>query len=79
MAGRIVAYILVNVLAGAEDEVRNEILSRYGGKVTEARITYGEFDIVVRVEVDSMRTLEAIVSGIRSIGGVERTVTLVAV
>ncbi|MEM0340831.1 MAG: Lrp/AsnC ligand binding domain-containing protein [Acidilobaceae archaeon] len=78
MAGKIVAYILVNVLAGTEEEVRNEILNRFGGKVTEARITYGEFDIVVRVEADNMRVLEAIVSGIRSISGVERTVTLVA-
>ncbi|MEM1873787.1 MAG: Lrp/AsnC ligand binding domain-containing protein [Acidilobaceae archaeon] len=78
MVGRIVAYILVNVLAGTEEDVRDEILSRFGGKVTEARITYGEFDIVVRVEVENMRILEAIVSGIRSISGVERTVTLVA-
>jgi len=75
----IVAYILVNVDAGVENEVRDSILSRFSKSVSEARITYGEYDIVVKVEVDSMSTLEKVVTGIRSIEGVRRTVTLIAV
>lgn len=80
MAGRsVVAYILVNVEVGVENEVRDEIIRRFDKAVTEARVTYGEYDIVVRVEVDSMKALETIISSIRSIGGVRRTVTLIAV
>lgn len=75
----VVAYILVNVDVGAESDVRDEIIRRFNKAVTEARITYGEYDIVVRVEVDSMKALETVVSGIRSIEGVRRTITLIAV
>ncbi len=80
MASRsVVAYILVNVEVGVENDVRDEIIRRFDRAVTEARITYGEYDIVVRVEVDSMKALETIVSSIRAIEGVRRTVTLIAV
>jgi DNA-binding Lrp family transcriptional regulator len=75
----VVAYILVNVEVGVENDVRDEIIRRFDRAVTEARITYGEYDIVVRVEVDSMKALETIVSSIRAIEGVRRTVTLIAV
>ncbi len=80
MASRsVVAYILVNVEVGVENDVRDEIIRRFDRAVTEARITYGEYDIVVRVEVDSMKALETIISSIRAIEGVRRTVTLIAV
>jgi DNA-binding Lrp family transcriptional regulator len=75
----VVAYILVNVEVGVENDVRDEIIRRFNRAVTEARITYGEYDIVVRIEVDSMKALETIVSSIRAIEGVRRTVTLIAV
>lgn len=76
---RLVAYILVNVEVGAEEDVRHEIIKRFNKTVTEARIVYGEFDIVVRVEVDTLKALESVVSGIRSIDGVRRTTTLIVV
>lgn len=80
MAGRpVVAYVLVNVEVGMENDVRDKIIEKFNKAVTEARITYGEYDIVVRVEVDSMKALETVVSGIRAIEGVRRTVTLIAV
>jgi len=75
----VVAYILVNVDVGAENDVRDEIVRKFNKAVTEARITYGEYDIVVRVEVESMKALETVISGIRAIEGVRRTVTLIAV
>jgi DNA-binding Lrp family transcriptional regulator len=75
----VVAYILINVEVGVENDVRDEIIRRFDRAVTEARITYGEYDIVVRVEVDSMKALETIISSIRAIEGVRRTVTLIAV
>ncbi|MCE4611795.1 MAG: Lrp/AsnC ligand binding domain-containing protein [Desulfurococcales archaeon] len=77
--GRVVAYILVKVLAGKERDVVDKILKDFYRNVTEARITYGDYDIVVRVEADNMRLLDSIVSNIRKIDGVEETKTLIAV
>lgn len=74
----IVAYILINVEVGKEKDVLEEILKRYRRNVTEARITYGDYDVIVRLEADSMRLLDKIVTGIRSIPGVIRTTTLIA-
>lgn len=75
----VVAFILVNVEMGAEEEVREALLKKHGGHVTEAWITYGEFDLVVKVEVVSMNDLEKVTTAIRTISGVRRTVTLIAV
>lgn len=78
MAEAIVAYVLINVDVGKEKEVLEEILKRYGRNVTEARVTYGDFDLIVRLEAGNMRLLDKIVTGIRSIPGVLRTTTLIA-
>jgi len=74
----IVAYILLIVDVGMEHGVVDSIIDRFSQWVTEARITYGEYDIVVRVRVPSMRVLDSVVSGIRSVEGVRKTVTLIA-
>ncbi|MCX8196044.1 MAG: Lrp/AsnC ligand binding domain-containing protein [Acidilobaceae archaeon] len=75
----VVAFILINVEMGAEEEVRDILLSQYKNSVTEARITYGEYDLVVKVEVENMAALEKVTTDIRAISGVRRTVTLIAV
>ena len=46
--------------------------------VTEARVVYGEYDIIVRMEVDSIKMLEKLVMNIRRIKGVLRSVTLIS-
>ena len=80
MAAReVVAFVLMRVEAGKEVEVLNEVLNKFRDSVTEARITYGEYDIVVRVVAANMRALEAVISGIRRLNGVVHTVTLIAV
>ena len=72
------AYILINSEVGRENHIIKEILDKFSSAVTEARATYGDFDVIVRLEVNSMRALDGIVSGIRRIPGVVRTVTLIA-
>ena len=74
----IVAYILLDVDIGMEHRVVDAILARFSQWVTEARVTYGEHDAVVRVRVPNMRVLDSVVSGIREIEGVRRTLTLIA-
>jgi DNA-binding Lrp family transcriptional regulator len=75
----VVAYILIKVEAGKEREIIERISKEFYRNVTEARITYGDYDIVVRVEADNMRMLDSIVTNIRKLDGVEETKTLIAV
>ena len=44
----------------------------------EARIVYEEYDVIVTVNTDSLKKLERIISKIRRIAGVLRTITLIA-
>ncbi|RLI66256.1 MAG: hypothetical protein DRO67_01455 [Candidatus Asgardarchaeum californiense] len=75
MSAPIVAYVLISVKTGFEYEVLEKIDDIEG--VTEAAITFGEYDIIARVEVDQIGKLDAIVIKIRKIEGVERTSTLI--
>ena len=70
------AYILLLVDIGKEYEVAEKIKQLEG--VSEVKVVYGEYDIVVRVAVDSLRKLDKVVTSIRSIPNVIRSITLVS-
>ncbi len=72
----ITAYILANVRTGKEYEVVDTIKKMKG--IIEVSLTYGLWDLVAKVEADSMSDLDRIVSDIRKINGVEQTATLVS-
>lgn len=72
----IVAYAILVVEVGKEYEVAEQ-LRKIGG-ITEARVVYGEYDIVVRMEAKSIRDLERIVMTIRRTKGVLKSVTLIS-
>lgn len=71
------AFVLASVKTGLEYDVISEVKKIEG--VKEAYITYGVWDAVIRVEVESLHELDKVVSLIRSIKGVENTTTLVGV
>ena len=73
---KIVAFVILVVEVGKEYEVLNQI--REIEDVTDARIVYGEYDLIVRLEVNSMRRLEKGIMRIRNIKGVLRTATLIS-
>jgi len=73
---KIVAYVILVVEVGKEYNVLDELKKLNG--VTEARVVYGEYDIIVRMEVDSIKMLEKLVMNIRRIKGVLRSVTLIS-
>jgi len=73
---KIVAYILLLADIGKEYEVAKRIKQLNG--VSEVKVVYGEYDIVVRVEVSSLRELDKVVTSIRSIPHVIRSITLVS-
>jgi len=73
----ITAYLLATVRTGKEYETLEIIKGMKG--VKEALITYGLWDLVVRIEVDDLAELDKIISDIRDIEWIERTTTLIGV
>ncbi len=72
------AIILINTEIGGEQEVFDE-LSRIES-VKEAYIVYGVYDIVVKLESDTMDKLKEIVaSRIRKLPKVRSTLTMIVV
>ncbi len=76
MSENVVAYILLNVALGREAALKEEISKL--NYITEAKIVYGEYDIVVRIEAPSLAILDKLVSTIRRMNGVLKTVTLIS-
>lgn len=72
------AYLKIWVKSGSEDGVRDGLLAIAG--VKSADLTAGEQDLIAVVEADSYEDVLQIVLGqVRTIKGVERTVTNLAV
>jgi DNA-binding Lrp family transcriptional regulator len=72
------AFILVNVETGMENEVLQEV-SKVPG-VREAYLVYGVYDLLVKIEADSAGALrEAVINHIRRLSGVRSTLTMMVV
>ena len=72
------AFVLVNAEIGSEDEVLTDLKKTTG--VTGAWIVYGVYDIVAKVEADTMDELkETITSNIRGLENVRSTLTMIVV
>jgi DNA-binding Lrp family transcriptional regulator len=73
-----VAFVLINAEIGSEDEVFTEL--RKIGNVKESYVVYGVYDIVAKVEADSMDKLKEIVTWkIRRLDKVRSTLTMIVV
>jgi DNA-binding Lrp family transcriptional regulator len=73
-----VAFVLINAEIGSEDEVVVEL--RKIGNVKESYVVYGVYDIVAKVEADSMDKLKEIVTWkIRRLDKVRSTLTMIVV
>jgi len=73
-----VAFLFINADIGAEDKVVVEL--RKIANVKEAYVTYGVYDIVVRIEAESLEKLKEIVtSKIRQLANVRSTLTTIVV
>ena len=72
------AFVFINTKSGAEDYVYNQI--RGIDTVKESYVSYGVYDLIVKVETDDMAKLKEIVSyKIRSLDKVKSTLTLMTV
>ena len=72
----VIIYVLIVCEIGRESEIR-DALEKISG-VTEAKTVYGEYDVVARLETQSLRELDEIVTSIRKIPGIVRTITLIS-
>ena len=69
------AYVLAIVKRGTEHVVAERL--RTLEDVTEVLVTYGMWDIVARVETESLGKLDKIITDIRQIPEIEQTSTLI--
>ncbi|MEM3586766.1 MAG: Lrp/AsnC ligand binding domain-containing protein [Candidatus Jordarchaeaceae archaeon] len=72
----VTAYILLLTAVGKEHEIA-ETISKYDN-VTEAKVVYGSWDVVVRASLNDLSQLDVLVTKIRKLEGVEQTSTLVS-
>lgn len=69
------AFVLINTEVGAEDEVFEQ-LKRFS-QIKEVYLVYGVYDIVARVEADTLDELKDIVTWrIRKIDKIKSTLTM---
>jgi len=72
------AFVLINAEIGSEDEVVGEL--RKISNVKESYVVYGVYDLVAKVEADSMDKLKEIVTWkIRRLDKVRSTLTMIVV
>lgn len=70
--------MLINAEIGSEDEVLKEL--RKLGNVKESYVVYGVYDVVAKVEAESMDKLKEIVTWkIRRLDKVRSTLTMIVV
>ena len=69
------AYVVATVKRGMEHDAAQKI--RQMKEVTEVLVTYGLYDVVVRIEAKSLGQLDKIVTDIRQMAEIKQTSTLV--
>ena len=70
-----VAYVLINVELGKEKDILNQLRSIEN--VKEVNAVYGVYDIITKVEADSMEKLKEIVTyKIRRLADIRSTLTM---
>jgi len=70
------AYVLMNLDMGSEERVFSEV--RKVANVKECHKVYGVYDLIAKVEADSMDALKQIItSKIRQLDGVRSTLTTI--
>lgn len=75
MAEVVKAYVVAIVRRGTEHRIAEKI--RKMKEVTEVLVTYGLYDLVIRIEAQSLGHLDKIVTNIRQMEEIEQTSTLV--
>jgi DNA-binding Lrp family transcriptional regulator len=75
MVETVKAYVVATVKRGKEHDAAQKI--RKTKEVTEVLVTYGLYDLVVRIEAKSLGQLDKIITDIRQMAEIQQTSTLV--
>ncbi len=71
-----VAFVLINTELGAEDEVKEKLLEQ--PEVVESHIVYGVYDLIVKLEAETMEKIKNVVTWkIRRMNKVRSTLTMI--
>lgn len=72
------AYILINSKRGKEHELIEKLRALH--EVREAYVTYGVYDIIVKVEAENQQVLkDAVFTRIRKMDDVRTTLTMIVI
>ncbi len=71
------AFVLINAEMGSEDDVVKEL--RKIANVKESYSVYGAYDIVAKVQAESMDKMKEIISKIRRFDNIRSTLTMTVV
>lgn len=77
---KVVAFVLATTEIGKEYDVVEKIkeVSKKHGIEVEAYVVYGEYDVAAKIVASSLKDIDKVVTAIRGLPGVLRTVTLIA-
>ncbi len=71
-----IAYVLINVQSGAEEQVIGKLKKLEN--VAEAYVTYGTYDILVKIAADSLEKIKDTVDmNIRKLDKVRSSITMI--
>ncbi len=73
----IVAYVLINTEVAMEHEVAEKIREEFKDYVEDVRVTYGQFDIVVKIKARSLKEVDKVITRMRAVKGVLTSLTLI--
>lgn len=72
------AYVLLRVKPGQDRSVFRKVKKLK--RVTEMDTVYGEYDLLIKVQVETMEDLDSFIfDTVRTIKGVERSTTLITI
>lgn len=72
------AFVLINAEVGNEQELIKQLRSM--PNVTEVHVVYGVYDVIAKVESDTMEKVkETITNSLRRLDNVRSTLTMIAV
>jgi DNA-binding Lrp family transcriptional regulator len=72
------AFVLINAEIGSEDEVLKEL--RKMPNVRESYVVYGVYDVIARIEAETMDKLKEVVTWkVRRLNKVRSTLTMIVV
>lgn len=71
-----IAYVLINVRSGAEEEVMDSLKSV--SNISEAYVTYGTYDVLVKIDSETLDKIKETVDlKIRKLDKVRSSVTMI--